>query len=306
MENQNEVLKAKANEILTKYGLDFTIHKAPMVALMGEDQHIPSDYFGLVNSSTGEVISTVKGGYGVSQNSEIVEMVLKAIEPFGTKLSVSKAGSLNGGRRVYMQLAIEGDSYVGDDIIKRYITIIDSNDRSYSLSVGIGDVTMSCMNQFARFYAKGDKVRHCASIEQKMRELPVRIVAALEKSMMQIDLYKKLADTSIEGYDIVNHLVKLVLGFDRVYTSTEVLARKTQRSIDKMNMLYSHIDEELLGKGMNLWGLHSGVTSYTTHELKAPQRANGDYESLLMGKAYDLNQKSLRFVTDEMNKRING
>ena len=57
-------------------------------------------------------------------------------------------------------------------------------------------------------------------------------------------------------------------------------------------------------KGNNLWGLHSGITRYTTHELsnvKAKQdtgRANQQIERLLMGNAYKMNQTSMDFVKE--------
>lgn len=290
--------KERVNEILTAYGLDFTIIKAPMETVLGDGNRLKTAYFGLVNGKTSETISTVKEGYGVSQNADIIEMVLRSIESFGDTLTVHKAGCLNGGRRVFVQLAIAGQTIVGEDIIKRYITIIDSNDKSYSLSVGVGDVTLSCMNQFAAFYSKGDKIRHSASLEQKLKELPSKITSALNVSMKQMDLYRQLAGVLV-NQDLVHRMVKHVLGYDKGgLTSVEDMAKKTGKSIENMEKLYDHITKEMNQKGATLWGLHSGVTSYTTHELKKPSRENGADESLYVGRSYLMNQKSLKFVTD--------
>jgi hypothetical protein len=63
-----------------------------------------------------------------------------------------------------------------------------------------------------------------------------------------------------------------------------------------MDKMYNHIEKEINQKGLNLWGLHSGITSYTTHEISAPKRENGRLESGLIGNAYLMNQKSLSFV----------
>ena len=107
-------IQNKVSEILTNNGLDFTIEKLPLVAqqsIMGIGdggnlvegiQDIKTPYFGLLNSKTGEIINTVKSGYTISQNSEIIEMVLRGIAPFGDVLSVHKAGSFNGGRKMFM------------------------------------------------------------------------------------------------------------------------------------------------------------------------------------------------------------
>ncbi len=289
-------LKQRVKEILTAHGLDFLIEKAPMVAINKQGEQVPSAYFGLINSSTNEVINTCKAGYTVSQNDEIVELVLRGMEPFGDKLKVTKAGTLNGGRKVFIQLQIEGTSRVANDTITRYITIIDSNDGSTGLSVGIGDVTMSCTNQFVRFYKKGDaKFRHTATIEQKLKTIPFLIEKALNESLAQMEEYRTFARVAVTEND-VHKMVNAVLGYDKIYTSMDELAKKSTKSINIMNEVYDHITKEMNEKGHTVWGLHSGITSYTTHAKKHVKRDNGAMESLMIGGAYQMNQKSLAFA----------
>lgn len=286
----------KTQEILSTYGLDFRIEKAPMFAMNAAGEQVPSPYFGLINSKTNEVINTVKEGYEVSQNDDVVELVLGGMSKFGSQLSVSKAGSLNGGRKVYLQLGIEGDMLVGSDRIKRYVTVIDSNDGSTSLSIGIGDLTMSCQNQFWKFYKAGEaKFRHTATLADKMRSIPYLIETALGESMKQIERYKRFHSTPVTK-DLADRMVKHILGFDRVYTSVSDLSKKSTRAINQMDKLYAEIEREMAQKGNNVWGLHSGVTRFTTHELSAPKRENGRIESGLIGGAYKMNQKSLSFA----------
>lgn len=295
MLNSNSI-QERTNEILTAHGLDFTIQKELLASkVSGRD----TDFYGLFNSKTDKCISTAKVGYHVSQNAEIVELVLRGMEKFGNALKVSKAGSLNGGGKVFIQLAIEGNGIVANDTIKRYVTIIDSNDGSTSLSIGIGDLTMSCSNQFAKFYKAGDaKFRHTANMQAKINSIPYLIETALSESLRQIQIYNTFASTEVSR-ELANNLVKALLGYDKVITSTEVMAEKSTRSINIMDSLYNHIEKETNQKGMNLWGLHSGVTSYTTHDKSAPKRDNGNIESLLIGSAYKMNQESLKFAMRE-------
>lgn len=289
----------QVQEILSTHGLDFKIIKRPLISLEEGEQFI-TPYYGLFNSKSGECINSVKEGYTISQNADVVELVLRGIEKFGTKLSVSKAGSINGGRRVFMQLQIEGDSKVGDDIIKRYVTVIDSNDGSTGLSVGIGDFTMSCQNQFFRFYKEGNaKFRHTATLNEKIKSIPTLIETALNESLRQVEVYRKFVSTPVTQM-LAHKMVKSVLGYDRVITSTEELAKLTQKSVNIMDSLYSHIDKETEQKGMNLWGLHSGITSWTTHERKAPKRTNGKWEDMLVGTSYKKNQQSYAFATNQL------
>lgn len=288
----------RVKEILVANGLNFAIEKAPLFAMDKNGNQVPSEYFGLINTQTNEVINTVKEGYTVSQNEEVVELVLRGIEPFGSDISVTKGGSLNGGRRVFLQLAINGDGKVGSDTIKKYITIIDSNDGSTGLSVGIGDLTMSCQNQFFKFYKSGQsKFRHTASLERRIKEIPFLIETALSESLRQIELYNQFASTEVSR-DLAHKMVKHILGFDKVYTSVNDLADKSTRSINKMEAIYNAIEREMNSKSETLWGLMSGITYYTTHELSSPKRENGKIETLLQGSGYNMNQKALEFCLD--------
>jgi phage/plasmid-like protein (TIGR03299 family) len=287
----------RVREILVANGLDFSIEKAPMVAVDKFGNQVPSAYFGLINSKTNEVINTVKEGYTVSQNEEVVELVMRGIEPFGNDIQVTKGGALNGGRKVFLQLAINGDGKVNGDTIKKYITIVDSNDGSTGLSVGIGDLTMSCQNQFFKFYKSGQsKFRHTASLERRIKEIPFLIETALSVSLRQIEMYNQFASTQVSR-DLAHKMVKHLLGFDKVYTSVADLSEKSTRSINKMDALYDAIEREMNSKGDTLWGLHSGITYYTTHELSAPKRENGKIETLLQGNGYNMNQASLEFAS---------
>lgn len=304
-DNQKEVI----NNILTENGLDFDIIKLPLVGqeditVIGETGDMmettkihKTPYFGLLNEKSGEIINTVKGGYHVSQNKDIVELVVQGMQPFGGELSVQKAGSLHGGRRTYLQLQIDGHGKVGNDTVKRYVTIIDSNDGSSGLAVGIGDFTMSCSNQFFHFYKSGQaKFRHTASLEHRVKEIPSLIKMALSESLRMVETYKNFQSTSISR-NLAHKMVNHVLGFDKVTSSIKELNEKSTKSMNAMDTLYDNIEKEMNSKGNNVWGLHSGVTRWTTHEKSAPRRENGRIQSIMVGGTnYKTNQKSLEYA----------
>ena len=299
-------IQNKVQEILTTYGLDFRIEKLPMVAqrpslslndsgeLINDTELIETDMFGLLNTKSGNIINTVKKGYTVSQNDEVVELVLRGMDGFGD-LSVQKAGSLNDGRRVFIQLGIDGFANVGDDKVKRYVTIIDSNDGSSGLSVGIGDFTMSCSNQFFYFYKNGQaKMRHTASLETRIKEIPNLIGLALGESMAMTETYRKFTTVGVTNNDTHN-LVEAIMGVSKK-SSVKDLSEASVRTTNAMEKLYEMIRVEVAQKGNNVWGLHSGVTRFTTHEKSAPRRENGRLESVMVGTNYRTNQVSLEFA----------
>jgi phage/plasmid-like protein (TIGR03299 family) len=301
-----QTIQNKVQEILTNNGLDFKIEKVPMFAhrpilalnedaeLVNDVDQVPTGYYGLYNTKSGNIINTVKDSYHVSQNDEIVELVLRGMEGFGD-LSVSKAGSLNDGRRVFIQLGIDGFANVGSDKVKRYVTIIDSNDGSTGLSVGIGDLTMSCMNQFFYFYKTGQaRMRHTASLETRILEIPNLIEMALSESMSMTENYQKFATVGVSDND-THGMIEAIIGLSKK-SSVKDLSEASTRTINRMESLYDIVRMEMAQKGHNVWGLHSGVTRWTTHENRAPKRDNGRIESSMVGTNYKTNQKSLEFA----------
>ena len=240
-----KTIKEKANEILVKHGLDFRIEKEPLVSVSGR----PTEFFGLYNSKSNKCLNVVKDGYTVSQNDEIVELVLSGMDKYGDSISVQKAGSLFDGRKVFVQLKLEGIGKINGDSIEKYITVIDSNDGSTSLSVGIGDETMSCSNKFFKFYKKGQsKFRHTATLEQKKFEIPMLIELALNESLKQTELYQKFESTPLTK-NLADKLVKYLLEYDRVITSPEKLATMSNKSINHMDKLYANIEHKIAEKG---------------------------------------------------------
>ena len=278
---------------LTKYDMDYEIVKIPD-AITLEGQPVKSTYHNLVNTKTMEKINAVKVSYTISQTREVLEMVLMGMEQFAG-LEVERFDDLHGGRKTFIQLKIQGDALIprpdgSMDTITRYVTILDSNDGTSSLSIGIGDKTASCANQFFQFYKAGEmRFRHSASIQEKIKALPTYIELALSESMRMVNLYKEFESTKITRSLAQDALVTEILGHNK----HDDIKGKAKSNMDT---LYRELNKEMNDKGDNLWGLHSGVTRWTTHSKQAPKRRNGRIESSMTSTNYKVNQKSLAFA----------
>jgi hypothetical protein len=196
---------------------------------------------------------------------------------------------------VFLQLEIEGVSKVGSDSITRYITFLDSNDGTSSLSIGIGDICARCTNQFYRFYKSGqNRFRHTATIEEAIKSIPMMIEDALLESMRQIEMYNKFVSTKCSR-ELAHKMVNELLGFDRL--TVEGLDKST-RSANIMNSIYDDIHTEFNQVGENLWGLLGGITRFTTHNIASPKRTNGALETLICGSGYNMNQKAMELCLE--------
>ena len=294
-------INEQVKKLLIEHDLNFTINKLPLSGTNESGESLITPYYGLFNSTTGECINTAKDGYTVSQNGEVLEMALTGIQKFGDKLSVSKAGSINGGRRVFIQLAIDGVQKLGDDTMTQYITIIDSNDGSTGLSVGVGTEQAHCFNQFFRFYKEGNsRFRHTATITQKIQEIPMLIETALDAHLKQIRTFKRFLSTPLTKH-LADKMVKEVLGYDRVVTSIADQAKMTKRSTEMMDLMYQDIKTEQEYYGNNVMAIFQGVTRYTTHHQKPPKRTNGLDESLMVGVGYGKAESAYKFCLSHLS-----
>jgi hypothetical protein len=161
------------------------------------------------------------------------------------------------------------------------------------------ELVMSCSNQFFKFYKSGQsKLRHTASLTQRIKEIPYLIEMALLESLKLTETYKHFQSTPLTK-GLADEMVRHILGFDKTM-SIKTESELSTRSLNAMETLYGHIKKETNQKGDNLFGLFSGVTSWTTHEKSAPRRENGREESMMTGTNYKTNEQGLQFALDKL------
>ena len=177
---------------------------------------------GIQNSKTKEIIYAAKPSYIPCQNDELVRLMLKGAEQFGT-LKVTTGGPLNGGRREFLQLEIEGDqlsSIKGDPMI-RYLTALNGNNGSSAISFGFGNQVMSCHNMWAKFMKESAyKIYHNKSMEEKLKQVPEIIFEALRQEFQMITKFHELAETSIHK-ELAHELVNSLIGIDKLMDKKE-------------------------------------------------------------------------------------
>lgn len=311
MQTETEIKREiKTQEILIDYGLDWKIEKRALVDITAIENNPldsslmpePTPFFSLRHMGTGEHLASVKNGYTVSQNEDLVRGILKGTEAFGNIKPIFGA-SIRGGRKVMLQFELIGESYVGGKRIKQYITALDSNDKSSGFGVGIGDKTIGCENQFFHFYQSAfAKIRHSATLSEKLEQLPQMIEMALLESIKMIDLYKEFTTVPI-NMDNYHQIVEKIVGINNL-TDKEVLKEASTQKKNSMKKLYFYLNKETFDKGQSLWGLHSGVTRFTTHYRSVPRREHGRLESQLIGTAYKENHISLDYCKNKLENHI--
>lgn len=296
-----KTLKERTLDIVNQYGLNFEIEKIPLVGFrdieidgnVAHTEEVASDYVGLLNSKSGKIINAVKSGYVPVQNYNFIELVLRGLDLFDVETSVSKAGVINGARKVFIQFRIASKSFHGETI-QRYLTIFNGNDGS-KFSVGIGEQVMSCSNQYYYFKKSAQmKFSHTSSIEAKLEELPFLLENALDSVFETDKMYERFFNTEVT--DEVKHgLVKTLTGVSALDEDFEQIGKRKRNNVNK---LYTTLDSEMVEKGGNLWGLFNGVTYWNTHQKINPKRENGAVESLMVGTKFRSNQTAFSYLSE--------
>jgi len=221
------------------------------------------DKIALVREDTNDIVGVHSGGYRPFQNQELFELLDKVSNMTG--LELTKGGCFKDGRRVYVQMK-SADLRLGTDLIKGYLTGINSFDGSTSLAFGPSNVTISCMNSFfAAFKQLNTKVRHTKNMVIRIDEICKGLEGVLEQEQVMFGDIKRMADTRFDEV-IKESVTRQLFGIKPEVDLYDNDAISTNLR-NKMSRFYIDLNGELQQKGDNMWGLFSGVTKYTTHSL---------------------------------------
>ena len=287
-----DVQTDSVNELLDKYKLNWNVSKKPLML----PDNTPTAFFGVVRSDNNACFSTCKDSYFPFQNTELAELVYRIGEKTGYE--IHNGGMFNGGAKIFLQLAT-GQTLVNGDVIKKYVTAINSHDGTTSVKWGHSNITISCKNTFHAAYRDiQNSARHTDSmrnrIEISLKELGA--IAKIEKSV--IDSFFRFAEIPMERQNVID-VVKHITDVDIQKTATENEALHSGYANNRTAELLNSIFIETESKGKNLWGLFSGVTHYTSHVIPAPKREHGRIESKYVGSGFKIDNEVYNFLSLE-------
>ena len=217
----------------------------------------------MVREDTNDIVGVHSDGYRPFQNQELFELLDKVSNMTG--LELTKGGLFKEGRRVYVQMK-SADLRLGNDLIKGYLTGINSFDGSTSLAFGPSNVTISCMNSFfAAFKQLNTKVRHTKNMVIRIDEICKGLEGVLAQEQVMFGDITRMSETRFD--DVIKESVtRQLFGIKPEVDLYDNDAISTNLR-NKMSRFYIDLNGELQQKGDNMWGLFSGVTKYTTHSL---------------------------------------
>ena len=141
-------------QALEHAGLDFIVSKAPNIHVLPDLTEIVSNTsfftFRTDINDLGEIKYNVLGSglgakYEVLQNIECFDLTDEILQH--GKAKIETAGSIDGGRKVFICLKVNEGIRVGDsDIINQYVLLSNSHDGSMSIRATPTNVRVVCNN----------------------------------------------------------------------------------------------------------------------------------------------------------------
>jgi hypothetical protein len=282
-------------EVLQATGLNWSVRKEK--ATLESGLVIP-DKVGAVRSDNGAYLGSVGTDYQHLQNSEMVSLIYDSgKEVFNSNLELKHpwnnsetlgsfgnmgGGSLKGGSRVFVQLELPS-LYIGKSNVNRFITGTNGHDGTLALGFGTSNQVICCRNTFAIANKDLAKIKHTASMQQKIDEAIKSLRRVLEFEDRQMEVFELASNKSFDKKHIQD-IVLSVFGKSVDTKTDEVSTRMKNQMADFSGDISQSIDEQ----GETLWALFNGVTRYTNHTSKAKDKDYG----LLFGTEAAINQRA--------------
>lgn len=276
------------NTMLDAYELNWRVVKKPMQIIWSPDEVIKSPHMQVMREDTRQVFWASKDAYEVFQNQDLAELLFRIAEQTGYELH--GGGMFSDGARVFLQLITGEEKGIGKnkDVIKKFLTAINSHDGQTSMRWGLTNVTISCTNTFNRAYSElKSSARHTKTMHQRIDDSLKKIEMLNE---IEDGMFKRIHTMASEEVTQKNmtEVIERITGVDMLLTAEEITKNYSTYAVSRMTELLEAINQEMEQKGNTTWGLFSGVTKYTSHVMPVGKKDGARVESKYAGSGYKL------------------
>ncbi len=292
-------------------GLDWICEKKDMVVetdesdlLSNTSRKIPvPGKSAVMRMSDHKVLGVVGARYEVIQNAACFDFMDSLIGTHGAVYHT--AGSLFGGRVVFMTVKLPEAMQVGPDKIDKYLLLTNSHDGSGALHVRWTPVRVVCANTLGMALDQDTKckcsIRHTGNYEDKVRDA--------RQLLEMTELYFQNAAQHFVQMSEVNFSdIQMEEYVELLYPATETKGGEMKVSsrtntIRETILQLSHTGMGISAVKNTKWGAFNSVVEYIDH--RATRRVVGDNDpaesrmnSVLLGAGAETKQKAYNILQE--------
>ncbi len=275
------VLEAPASkDALQLAGLDWRVQQEPIYTAMEE---LVDGYKANVRDSDRKVLGVVTDRYRVIQNDEAFAFT---DELLGAGVKYETAGSLQGGRKVWLLAHMPHEYIISGERISPYLLFSNTHDGSGAIKVALTPIRVVCQNTLNLALANAKRswsMIHTGDIKEKMQEAKDTLFLAenymdeLGKEFEALRM-KKLTDKQVMEY------IEILLPIED--GSTPQQEKNMKRLREDMKIRYFDAPD-LQGVGKNAYRFVNAVSDFATHA--EPLRRTANYKENLFSRTVDGN-----------------
>ena len=257
-------------------GLDWTVEQKNIQLCGGSKiQNFKAN----VRSSDGQVLGIVGDRYKVVQNSEAFSFTDDII---GGDVRYETAGSLNGGRKIWL-LAKLPETEIAGDKTEPYMCFSNTHDGSGAVRVCMTPIRVVCNNTLNLALDSAKRawsVRHTGDLNSKMHEARVCLKMANAYMGALAERADRLANTTVTR-DQLNMILDELFPIDESSTEREKQGIKKLRD----EFMVCYFAPDILKFRNSAWGVINAVSDMITHN--SPRRKTENYRENNWGRIMD-------------------
>ena len=276
-----KVLEAPASkDALQLAGLNWRVMQEPIYTAMEE---LVDGYKANVRDSDRKVLGVVTDRYRVIQNDEAFAFTDGLL---GEGVKYETAGSLQGGRKVWLLAHMPHEYIISGERISPYLLFSNTHDGSGAIKVALTPIRVVCQNTLNLALANAKRswsMIHTGDIKEKMQEAKDTLFLAenymdeLGKEFEALRM-KKLTDKQVMEY------IEILLPIED--GSTPQQEKNMKRLREDMKIRYFDAPD-LQGVGKNAYRFVNAVSDFATHA--EPLRKTANYKENLFSRTVDGN-----------------
>ena len=265
-----------SKEAIRVAGLDWKVNSNPIYTASGIE--IPG-YKANTRDIDERVLGIVSNRYRIVQNSDAFDFTDSLI---GRDVRYETAGSLCGGKRIFLLAKLPEKKILGDDF-DNYICFTNSHDGKGAIEACMTPTRVVCQNTLNLALSKATRkwsTRHTGDIKSKLAEAKHTLQLAEEYMNEFAIVADQMANTTVTEAEVVSIL-------DEIYPISEDTSDRTKRTINqkKNDFMVCMFSPDILKFKNTAWGVINAASDFSTHI--APSRLTSNYQENKFNKLLD-------------------
>ena len=269
-----------AKEALKLAGLDWKVLQEPLFTASGFEAR---GFKANVRDKDKQLLGVVTDRYKIVQNEDAFAFT---DELLNQGVRYETAGSIQGGRKVWLLARLPQEYIIGGERISPYLVFFNSHDGTAAVKVAITPIRVSCCNTLNLALSTAERtwsMNHTGDIDQKIEEARNTLFRA-EKYMDELGKEIEVLKMRTVSDDEVMEYVELLLPMDENMTPHQRKNIKKLRE-DMKNRYFDAPDLQQVGR--NAYRFINAVSDFATHAN--PLRKTVNYRENLFARTVEGN-----------------